>query len=444
MGEELRSFRRARVTVFSLLFFAYVGFYFCRVNFLASMPALETSFGFTNTQTGLILSSYFTVYSVAKFLNGLLGARVAGKVILLIGVAGSVVCNVAFGFGAALGFFVVVWSTNAYFQSMGWLGLVGVMSQWYTSVESGKLMGLMSMSYLLGDLAARSSAGTILRLSSDWRPLFWIHAGIFAGVGLIVWLFLRSSPESTGLRESAIESEAQAQPGRRSEAGQQAGPDAKSATGDESARWLRRMLSHRWFWIACVLYLGLSIIRYIFWSWSIVYLAGSGLRTSTAVFGSAVFPLVGSAGAVFAGWVSDRMEARRGPVLVTMCSGLVVAILLFSLIPSDRPLLLVPALALVGFTLTGPYSLMAGAMAIDFGSRHTSATAAGIIDAVGAVGAIFSGVGMGYLVDNYGWANAFTIVILIAVASTALSATLWNFKPLQEARTAVEAVTVAG
>ena len=91
------------------------------------------------------------------------------------------------------------------------------------------------------------------------------------------------------------------------------------------------------------------------------------------------------------------------------------------------------ALGLVGFTLYGPYSLMAGTVAMDFGGKHASATAAGIIDAVGAVGAILTGVGMGYLIDTYGWTQAFNIIIAMSVISMFLNFALWNLEPRQDA-----------
>ena len=105
----------------------------------------------------------------------------------------------------------------------------------------------------------------------------------------------------------------------------------------------------------------------------------------------------------------------------------------FSRIPGSEPVWLMVALGLVGFTLYGPYSLMAGTVAMDFGGKHASATAAGIIDAVGAVGAILTGVGMGYLIDTYGWTQAFNIIIAMSVISMFLNFALWNLEPRQDA-----------
>ena len=87
------------------------------------------------------------------------------------------------------------------------------------------------------------------------------------------------------------------------------------------------------------------------------------------------------------------------------------------------------ALALVGFLLYGPYSLMGGAIAIDFGSQYASSSAAGIIDAVGSAGTIATGVGMGFLIDTLGWEQAFRTVVAIALVSALLSLSLWRMRP---------------
>ena len=45
---------------------------------------------------------------------------------------------------------------------------------------------------------------------------------------------------------------------------------------------------------------------------------------------------------------------------------------------------------LVGFLVIGPYAYLAGAIALDFGGQHGSATSSGIIDGVGYLGGILA------------------------------------------------------
>ena len=63
--------------------------------------------------------------------------------------------------------------------------------------------------------------------------------------------------------------------------------------------------------------------------------------------------------------------------------------------------------ALVGFMLLGPYSYLAGAMSLDFGGKHGSATAAGIIDGFGYMAGWLSGDTVARIAVAFGWRSAF-------------------------------------
>ncbi len=430
--EPSSRFHRHRLFLTVLLFIGYVGYYFCRVTLPVALPVIGDIFQYSHTETGLILSAYYTLYAVAKLANGFLGDRIGGKVMLLVGIAGSVACNIAFGFGRELTFFVLIWATNAYFQSMGWLSIVPIMARWYTSRETGRVMGVMSLSYQIGDFVARTSAAFLI-VAIGWSGLFWTHAAFLALVGIALATFVKPSPARQGLPD-IDEYAAVIASGDPQEPGAASRRHEELPARTEANRWLRGMLSNKWFWVVCLSYLFLSIIRYIFWGWSVDYLMQSGAGIGTAALTSAIFPLLGSAGSITTGWISDRMGARRGPVLAIMGVLLTGSLYLFSQVPGDETMWLMISLGLVGFTLYGPYSLLAGAVAMDFGWKYSSATAAGIIDAVGSVGAILTGVGMGFLIDTYGWQDAFNIILVMAVVSSFLNFTLWNLRPLRDGR----------
>ena len=69
---------------------------------------------------------------------------------------------------------------------------------------------------------------------------------------------------------------------------------------------------------------------------------------------------------------------------------------------------------------------------MDFGSRLSSASAAGIIYAIGAFGTIITGVGMGYLIDNYGWDTAFMLVLGLTLLASLASFALWNTRAIRQ------------
>lgn len=418
--ESQRGFRRQRLLLTTFLFVGYAGYYLGRVTVPVALPVIGDTFGYSNTQTGLILSVYFAVYAASKLVNGFLGDRVGGKAMFFVGLFGSALMNAIFGFGQELLFFVVIWGVNAYFQTMGWLAIMPILARWYPSRESGRVTGFMSISYQLGDFLARASAAVMI-VALGWSGLFWAHAALLALLGLALYRLVKPAPPAFA-------------PAAPSGAPREAAPVTRPPVSRESGvagRWRRRMLSSRAFWVMCSSYLLLSIIRYSFWGWSVDYLVQGGAGIGVAAAASALFPLLGSAGSITAGWVSDRLGARRGPVLGVLCCALTGAIFVFSRLPAGETAWLAVALGVVGFSLYGPYSLMSGAMVMDFGGKDAAASASGIVDGIGAAGAIFAGVGMGYLIETYGWEGAFGIIVAMVAAATILSFLLWTHRPLR-------------
>ena len=71
--EVLRpTYRYWRIRIFYSVFFGYALFYFCRSNLPIAMPKLLEELQYTKTQLGLIGSSFYVVYAVGKFVNGIL------------------------------------------------------------------------------------------------------------------------------------------------------------------------------------------------------------------------------------------------------------------------------------------------------------------------------------------------------------------------------------
>jgi len=81
---------------------------------------------------------------------------------------------------------------------------------------------------------------------------------------------------------------------------------------------------------------------------------------------------------------------------------------------------------LVGFTLLGPYSYLAGAMSLDFGGQRGSATAAGIIDGFGYLAGWLSGDTVARVAVAFGWQTAFLglagVALLTALVALVLTA----------------------
>src|ERR1700691_6363875 len=76
---------------------------------------------------------------------------------------------------------------------------------------------------------------------------------------------------------------------------------------------------------------------------------------------------------------------------------------------------------LVGFSLLGPYSYLAGAMSLDFGGERGSATAAGIIDGFGYLAGWISGDTVARISVTFGWRIAFETLAAVSLLTAVVS-----------------------
>ena len=83
------------------------------------------------------------------------------------------------------------------------------------------------------------------------------------------------------------------------------------------------------------------------------------------------------------------------------------------------------AIILVGFFVYGPQVLI-GVASADFASKKAIGTANGLAGTMGYVGSGLSGLCVGALIDNYGWAGAFTFFIGAALLGAFFFILTWR------------------
>jgi OPA family glycerol-3-phosphate transporter-like MFS transporter/OPA family sugar phosphate sensor protein UhpC-like MFS transporter len=106
--------------------------------------------------------------------------------------------------------------------------------------------------------------------------------------------------------------------------------------------------------------------------------------------------------------------------------GACVAMLLFWKLGSTLPLAAV-FLALAGFFIYGPQALI-GITAANLATKRASATAAGFTGLFGYASTLVSGVGLGYVVQHYGWNTGFGALLGIGAFGTVMFILAWPAK----------------
>jgi len=413
-GATIRSLRFRQTIVVLLLFGGYAALYFCRADLAVATPLLIVELGKHGVshadalvRMGEITSFGVLAYALGKLFLGWLGDFWGGRISFLIGLAGATAFTLLFASGLSLPIFSIAWIGNRLTQSVAWAGLIKVSAKWFDFSSYGAIIGILSISYLIGDAVARQWMGMLIDHGYGWRMLFFFAAAV-AGVFLVVnFFFLRESRAETGYVEA-----------KPNPLNLFAGSEARPQTLKEL---LLPLLLSRAFLLVCLLSLGCTIIRETFNAWTPVYLRDYlGYSMSDAARMSGIFPGVGAVSVLATGWLSDRLGVNgRSLILFIGLAATAAALLVLMSMHSSSTGSLLPliAIGIIAFCLLGPYSYLGGAFALDFGGKQAGAVSSGIIDGVGYMGAVVAGYVVARITVAFGWQGVF--VALAAVSALA-------------------------
>jgi OPA family glycerol-3-phosphate transporter-like MFS transporter len=422
-----RTLRWQTVTL-ATLFAGYTGYYICRSNLSVMGPSLKEELAgstFTDNPFGLLGSVGIFAYALGKTGNGVLGDFLGGRRMFLLGMVVSVACTVVFGLSSGLLTFVVVWGVNRYFQAMGWVGMVKVSSRWFPAHRQAFVMGVLSLSYLVGDAFARFYLGVFRDdVQLSWRGVFLVAAATLGVLAVVCAVLLKSSPGEVGAEEPPVYAD------------NVYGRAGEASRPDSLAGLLLPLLGNLFFWLSCVVNFGLTLIRETFGLWLPTYLHEVGkLDEGVAAKWSALFPLAGAVSVVLVGVAGDRLRGKHGRIVLPCLVLLIAALGLLAVAPLDgRPAEALVIICAVGLFLLGPYSLFSGVIALQLGGKRGSSAASGLIDCAGYLGGTLSGVGVGALSQRHGWPAAFGGLAGIAALTAVAAAAYWVAQELRPPR----------
>ncbi len=446
------AFRRRRAQNWVFLGLMYGFFYMGRYNFSAVSAYLAQTFGWTNAQLGTVISAGTIVYAFSVFMNGPLADKIGGKRAILIGSLGSAVFNLLFGFGylmlsksavwtpdnktlispavleyglsaaAAINVFAIIWGLNHYFQSFGALSIVKINAHWFHVTERGSFAGIFGI-MIQGGRTLAFSIGPILLALLPWQYVFWVPATALAILFVLNKALVENSPADAGLGEF--------------DTGDQT---KEEAAAPATLRFvLRKVFASRAAWTIAMASMMIGFVRNSVDHWWAKYFSnvyhidprelGSFLPYQIASVG---MPIAAICGGLIAGNLSDRVfGARRAPVIAFAFIGQAVCLAILGLADNyaPSPWISMTMLVLVSMCIQGAHSMVGGAASMDFGGRKAVATAAGLFDGAQYLAGSIVGIGMGKLLDGYGWKVWAFAPILFALMGCAIISQLWNVRP---------------
>lgn len=418
-----KEFRQRRALNWLILGFTYAAMYMGRYNLSFANKALSDNYGWDKTQIGTIITAALTIYGVSALFNGPIADKIGGRKAMIIGVFGAVVFNLAFGFGAYIGvlgtgplllsYFATVWSMNMYFQSYSALALIKVNSGWFHVRERGVFSAIFG-SMIQSGRALIFVIGGIAVVFLPWQWVFFIPAGIMTTMGVLTVLFVHDHPHEAGHENF----------------------DTADASSGDAEKVDMKYLMKKVFTNPITLTIAFAefctgFVRHGFEQWFPRYMQeAQNLALDSAVFQKGALSVVvaGILGAFAAGTVSDWVfKSRRPPVAFIGYMLQIICLAVIWQAPSIE--WIIAAFVVNSFAISMVHSMLSGTASMDFGGQKAAASATGLFDGMQYIGGAAVGMGMGWMLETFGWGTWGPSMIGFAMIGAVLMLKLWNTVP---------------
>ncbi|MBY0292293.1 MAG: MFS transporter [Alphaproteobacteria bacterium] len=411
---EKGSFTYWRMRILYSTIIGYAAFYLVRSNFSMCMPGIMEEFGYSKVDLGWIASLFSIVYGIGKFINGYLSDRSDARYFMVIGLFLSAIVSLLMGFSSGLLMFALLWGLNGCFQSMGWPPNARLITHWFSPTELGSKWALWASSHQIGAVAIFGLGGFLIE-QFGWRSAFIVPS--FVAIGLTFFLFnrLRDTPQQVGL------------------------PPVEEYKGDAVhvshhyedritlKEVLTTVLANKLVWFMAIANMCLYVPRMGILFWAPTFLKEyKGVTLIIAGMQLVGFEIASLIGGIAAGWISDKFFlGRRGPVGTLFLIGLALSLFVVWKVPAGYPFIDAFVLMITGFLLNGP-QVLNGVATADFASKRAVGVATGVTGVCAYAGSAIAGVGIGLIVERYGWEGGFLLFILSALVGAFFFALTWN------------------
>jgi sugar phosphate permease len=423
VSEELipKTYKYWRWRMFLGMYLGYTIFYFTRKNISPALPLISDKLDIDLVQLGILSSVFYVVYGIGKFISGLFADRANIRMFMAIGLFLASIIHLFIGFLDSLFLIVFFWGLNGAFQSMGFPPIAKGLVHWFSPSERATKWTVLSSSHTAGTFGVGLLVAGIINLYNKgivgWEAVFYVPGiiGCLTAIGLFITL--RDRPVSMGLPE--IEDFKKDKP-------------VVELSESTKSHWeilKKYIFTNKYIWILSLANMFIYIIRFGTLDWATIFLYDvKGIdQISVAIFWT-LMPLAGIPGGIVAGYLADRFwNGRCVPINVIYLVLLTFSIIGFYFYSGPNNILLTGiSLLLIGFLIDGPQNLISGVQASRVTVKEAISGACGMTGFFGYVGATFSGVGLAYITESFGWMAMYGACALSAILCLLLVLMTYN------------------
>ncbi len=408
----------------------YASYYMCRYNFRFAGPGMVKEFGFNTTDLANFWVIWSLAYGTGQLFNGLISDRIGGKWIMIVGAAGTIVCNLIFGFSSFVGTvttFGLIALINGWFQSCGAPGMVKINAAWFQRNERGTFAGIFGIMIQLGQFVANTLSpfilagfaltfwgiGTWVVAPGNWRMLFILPPFVTALMAVFMAFAVKEEPAQAGFPNVIVDE-----------------IDNSLGTRVSIADTFKTIFRHPLIWFYAAAYASTGAVRHSSDQMVVMFFKDQlqidmNSKPLSVMITMNLMTLVAILGSVGAGIISDKVfKGARSPVAMrlyfieaTVISCAALAMFAGLIKPGPLGIFLGGMfLVLTSLTVNSTHSIVGAAAPMDIGGKKMAGFATGVIDSFQYYGSALSLFLFGKMFAKYGWSAWYPLMVMFALS----------------------------
>lgn len=409
-------YRRYKWTALLGVSFCYLFYYLGRQTFGFAIPGIQKELGLSKEMLGWVSASMLWAYALGQSINGNLGDKWGGRVMMLAGAVLSFSANWATSLSNGFIPLLLAWGMNGYFQAMGFAPGSRLLSNWWGHQNRGFVysfyLGMSGFSSVLAYFVPIIIVGS---LGLDWRWIFRLSVFLMLFGAIVMFLVVRERPEDLGLKGPTDEKSPDE-------------TDVASVVDTKTSGARYRAVLSNWRLYATGLSIGFqNAARYALLVWVPVHFLGPNWKSASTVIDpvwiTVALPIGMALGASTNSWISDVLfKSRRYLAIISYMVLAAVVALAMGLVPHGS-LIGIACLFLCGFFVFGPASSF-WALCPDIFGRRLAGTATGVLNFISYACAGIGEPLVGRFMDHTGDTAIIFPVVACLCAASAVAALL--------------------
>jgi OPA family glycerol-3-phosphate transporter-like MFS transporter len=371
-----------------------------------------------------------------QLINGYLGDRVSSRLLIVVGLTGSALCNLGVALAPSFAALALCWGLNGLFQSMLWAPLMKTLSVWFHGYQLERVSFIMALSVIFG-YAISWGASSILTTQLGWTYAFYLPVAlVLLFTGVIAVLF-RDKPDdvSADFDTSPVVQSARAASSDNAESSEAHSPGkidssgmvASSRTAAETDR-LPLLQFLRMIRLPGLLLIALTqgIIREGISIWFPTIIESSGrFAAGSPWLILVIVPAINLCGVIFVRRVNRFLKSDSiRTLLMTFALVTGTALLLNLMNVSWFWLILLVMILLLSLTY-GLTPVLTSIIPFQYARFKRVSLTAGLIDFSIYMGAAVAGFVSGWIADHHPWSRV--MLLWLGAAVIGLAAAIWRY-----------------